>query len=322
MADGTKNEIKIELANYKKLKATKKNSKIEEKEIESALKYVQNSRTKTVTVNKPAEKGNRIEIDFEVRCGGVKVENGESKNHPLILGEGQFLPGFEKELEGMKAGDEKEFFLKVPDDWADKRVAGKNLDFKVKMNLVQERQVPELNDEFAISLGKFKSLEEFKSSVVDGIKQEKELMDKQRLRIELIEQVADNSKIEVPQKLVDLELENMINEFKLSITQFGLEFETYLTQIKSTLDELKNSWKAQAEKRAKIGLCIKAIADKEGIVPTTQEIEEKMNQELMRYPDIEKVKKDIDLVALKEYTEGVIINEKVFELIEREAEIL
>jgi len=312
-------EIKIELANYKGLMATQRESKVEEKEIESALKYIQNSRAKTITVNKPAEKGNRIEIDFEVRCGGVKVENGESKNHPLILGEGQFLPGFEKELEGMKAGEEKEFSLKVPDDWADKRVAGKGLDFKVKMNLVQERQVPELNDEFAISLGKFKSFEEFKKSVVDGLKQEKELTDKQRMRIELIEQVANSSKIEVPKELVDMELENMINEFKLSITQFGLDFETYLLQIKSTLDELKNSWRVQAEKRAKIGLCIKAIADKEKIIPTTEEIEEKMNQELMRYPDVEKVKKEIDLVALKEYTEGVIINEKVFALLEREA---
>lgn len=320
------NEIKIELANYKGLKATKKDLKVEEKEIESALKYIQNSRVKTITVNRPAEKGNRIEIDFEVRCGGVKVENGESKNHPLILGEGQFLPGFEKELEGMKAGGEKEFSIKVPADWADKRVADKNLDFKVKLNLVQERQLPELNDEFAVSLGKFKTFEEFKKSVVEGLKQEKELMDKQRIRISLIEQVANDSKIEVPKELADMELDNMINEFKLSITQFGLDFETYLMQIKSTLDELKNNWRAQAEKRAKIGLCIKAIADKEGIIPTTEEIEEKMNQELMRHnvkvPPSGGIPSEggkIDLVALKEYTEGVIINEKVFELLEREA---
>jgi len=316
------NEIKIELANYKGLKATKRELKIEEKELENALKYVQNSRAKLITINDPAQKGNRIEIDFEVRCAGVKVENGESKHHPLILGEGQFLPDFEKNIEGMKAGEEKEFSLKVPAEWADKRVADKNLDFKVKVNLVQERQVPEMNDEFAQSLGKFKTWEEFKKNVIDGLKQEKELMEKQRIRIELIEQVASNSKIEVPQELVKTELENMINEFKLSITQFGLDFETYLTQIKSNIEDLKKSWNEQAEKRAKIGLCIKAIADKEKIIPTTQEIEEKMNQELMRYPDIEKAKKEIDLVALKSYTESIIINEKVFELIEREAEIL
>ena len=313
------NEIKIELANYKGLKAKKHELKVEEKEKENALHYIQNSRTKLITTNKPAEKGNRMEIDLEVRCGGVKVENGESKNHPLILGEGQFLPDFEKNITGMKAGEEKEFSLKVPEEWSDKRVAGKNLDFKVKVNLVQERQIPEMNDEFAQSLGNFKSWDDFKKSVEEGLLQEKELMEKQRIRLELIEQVADNSKIEVPEALVESELESMINEFKLSITQFGLDFDTYLAQIKSNLEDLKKNWKAQAEKRAKIGLCIKAIADKEKIIPTAQEIEEKMNQELMRYPDIEKVKKDIDLVALKSYTESVIINEKVFELLEREA---
>jgi len=322
-------EIKIELANYKGLKAKKHELKVEEKELNNALKYIQNSRAKLITINEPAQKGNRLEIDFEVRCGGVKVENGESKNHPLILGEEQFLPGFEKELEGMKAGEEKEFSLKVPTDWADKRVADKNLDFKVKMNLVQKREIPEMNDEFAVSLGKFKTFEEFKESVNDGLIQEKEIMEKQRIRIELIEQVADNSKIEAPQELINKELDNMINEFKLSITQFGLDFETYLMQIKSTLDDLKNNWKSQAEKRAKIGLCIKAIADKEKIVPTAQEVEEKMNQELMRYnmkvPPVGGIPTEvgnIDLVALKEYTESVIINEKVFELIEREAEIV
>ncbi|HPJ80587.1 MAG TPA: trigger factor [Candidatus Portnoybacteria bacterium] len=313
------NEIKIELGDYKGLKATKRKLKVEAKEMENALKYVQNSRAKIITVNEPVKKGNRLEVDFEVRCAGVKVENGESKNHPLILGEGQFLPGFENELEGMKAGEEKEFSLKVPAEWQDKRVAGKNLDFKVKVNIVQERQVPEMNDEFAQSLGNFKTWEDFKKNVEDGLFQEKELMEKQRIRIELIEQVAENSKIDLPKALIDAELNNMINEFKASISQFGLELETYLSQIKSSLEDLKNNWKTQAEKRAKMGLCIKAIADKEKIVPTAKEIEEKMNQELMRYPDIEKAKKEIDLVALKSYTEGAIINEKVFELLEKEA---
>ena len=233
------NEIKIELANYKGLKAKKRELKIEEKEKENALRYVQNSRTKLITINRPAEKGNRMEIDLEVRCGGVKIENGESKNHPLILGEGQFLPDFEKNITGMKAGEEKEFSLKVPVEWPDKRVAGKNLDFKIKVNLVQERQIPEMNDEFAQSLGDFKTWEDFKKSVEDGLLQEKKLMEKQRIRLELIEQVADNSKLEVPKTLVESELENMINEFKLSITQFGLDFDTYLTQVKSNMDELK-----------------------------------------------------------------------------------
>lgn len=315
-------EIEIKLANYKGIEVKKHELKVEEKEIDNALNYLQKSRAKIITINQSAQKGNRIEIDFEVRSGGVQIENGSSKNHPLILGEGHFLPGFEDQLGGMKAGEEKEFSLKVPADWSDKRIADKSLDFKVKMNIVQERQLPEINDEFAKSMGKFDNLSAFKENVKQGLMQEKEMMEKQRMRIEIIEKVAEDSKIEAPEVLVERELENMVNEFKMNVDQFGMDFETYLTQIKATAEELKKGWKEQAEKRVKIGLCLKAIADKEKIVSTTQEIEERMNQELMRYSDVGKVKKDIDLVAFKEYTENILINEKVFELLEREAKII
>src|SRR4030042_3195677 len=151
-------EIPIELADYKGLEIKKNKIKVEKKEIDKSLDYLAQSRAKIITVNQPAQKGNRIEIDFEFRSAGVKIEDGTSKNHPLILGDGRFLPGFEKELEGMKAGQEKEFSLKVPKDWPDKRIADKNLDFRVKMNIVQQREIPELNDEFAKSLGNFQSL--------------------------------------------------------------------------------------------------------------------------------------------------------------------
>lgn len=322
-------EISVELGNYKGLEAKKRELKVEEKEIDNSLNYLQKSRASIITINRPAEKGDRVEINFEVKSGGVQIENGVSKNHPLILGEGHFLPGFESQLEKMKAGEEKTFSLKVPADWSDKRIADKNLDFKVKMNVVQERQFPEINDEFAKSLGKFDTLEDFKKSIKGGLMQEKELMEKQRVRIELIEKVAENSKIEVPEELIEKELENMVNEFKMSIDQLGMDFENYLTHIKATAEELKKGWKEQAEKRVKIGLCLKAIADKEKIFLATQEVEERMNQELMRYNvkvpptgGIPPEGGNIDLVAFKEYTENILINEKVFELLEREAKII
>jgi len=322
-----KKEITIELGNYKGIEVKKHKLKVEEKEIDHSLDYLQKSRAKIITINSPAQKGNRTEIDFEVRSGGVQIENGLSKNHPLILGEGHFLPGFEDNLEGMKAGEEKEFSLKVPADWGDKRIADKNLDFKVKINIVQERQIPEINDEFAKSLGKFDSISALKENIKQGLMQEKEIFEKQRIRIEIIEKVAENSKIEVPEELVEKELENMVNEFKMSVDQFGMDFETYLTQIKATAEELKKGWKDQAVKRVKIGLCLKAIADKEKIAPTTQEIEERMNQELMRLKvppagGIPTEVGNIDLVAFKEYTENILINEKVFELLEQEAKII
>jgi len=295
----------MKLAVYKGLKIKKNELQVEEKEIDNALDYLQKSRAKIITVNRPAEKGNRVEIDFEVKNSGVKIENGESRNHPLILGAGGFLPGFEEKLEGMKSSEEKEFSLKVPGNWSDKRIADKNLDFKVKMNLVQERILPDLNDEFAKSLGSFDSLSALRNSIKDGLMQEKEIKEKERTRLELIERIADNSEIDVPRELINQETENMVNEFEANISVFGLDFETYLKEIKKTIDDLKKEWKPQAEKRVKIGICLKAIAEKEKIEVSDEEVEQ--------------AKKDVDSKELKEYTKNVLINEKVFELLEKEA---
>lgn len=313
--------ILIELADYKGLKTKKNQLKIEKHELEKSLDYLKNSRAKIVTVNRPAEKGNRIEVDFEVRHGGVKIENGTSKNHPLILGEGRFIPGFEKQIEGMSKGEEKNFSLKIPADWPDKSIADKNLDFTVKMNLVQERQIPELNDEFAKSLGNFNSLEELKKSVEEGLFREKETKEMQRIKIELIEKVAEKSKLEIPESMVSEELEKMINEFKFSISGLGLDFEKYLQEINKNIDGLKKDWKSQAEKRVRIAICLKAIAEKEKIEVNDEEVENKINEELKNYPNIDEVKKNIDLNVLKEYTKDVLRNEKVLGLLEKEAKI-
>lgn len=315
-------EIDIKLGKYKGLKVKKNKLEVKEEEIKKTLDYLQNSRAKIITVNRPAKKGDRIEIDFEVKQGNVKIENGESKNHPLILGQGHFLPGFEKELEGMKEGQEKNFSLKVPDDWIDRRIANKNLDFKVKMRLVQERELPIINDDFAKSSGNFQSLTDLKESIKDGLMQEKEIKEKQRIRIEIIEQIAEISEMEIPENLIVEEAERMIIELKMSIANIGLDFEIYLKQIKKNIDDLKKELKEQAEKRKRISACLDEIAERENIEVSDEEVFARINENLKHYPSPEQAKKNIDLPVLKEYTKNIIRNEKIFELLEREAKIV
>ena len=312
----------VELGKYKEIRVKRKKLEVEDREVDKSLEYLQKSRVKLVTVNRPARNGDRLEIDFSTRLGGVKVENGESKNHPLILGEARFMPGFEKELEGMKTGEEKKFSLKTPKEWPQKNLVGKNLDFQVKLNLVQERDIPKLSDEFVKSLGDFKSLDQLKKSIKQGIFQEKELKEKERIRAEIIERIADSSKIDMPEALVVLELDKMVNELQASVGDMGLDFDKYLSQIKKTVDDLKKEWKVQAEKRARINLVLRAVAKKEKIEIGDDEVKERIDETLRHYPNIEETKKNLDISALKEHIKGVIRNEKVFELLEREAEII
>jgi len=313
--------VEVKLAKYKGLKVKKNKLEVKEEEVKKALDYLQNSRAKIITVNRPAKKGDRLEIDFEVRQVGAKIENGTSKNHPLILGRGNFLPGFEEKLEGMKSGQEKKFSLKAPTDWPNQKIANKNLDFKVKMNLVQERELPKIDDGFAKSLGNFDSLEALKKSIKEGLFGEKEIKEKQRVRMEMIEKIAQDSKIKVTDMLIKEEIEKMINEFRISIKNIGLDFDTYLKEIKKTIEDLKKDWYKEAEKRVRISLCLREIAKKENIEVGEEEVKEKINEDLKHYPGVEEVKKNIDLNVLKDYTKNILINEKVFVLLEDKAKI-
>jgi len=157
--------------------------------------------------------------------------------------------------------------------------------FEIKMNLVQKREIPSLNDEFARSLGKFDSLNHLKKSIKDGLFQEKEIKEKERIRLELIEKAAADSKVEIPEILIDIEIEKMIDELRNSTQSMGLSFENYLKSINKTIEA------------------------------------EKINETLKYYSSIEEARKNIDLEALKHYTENVIKNEKVFELLEKNAKI-
>lgn len=312
----------IKLANYKGLEVKRQKLEVEPEEINESLRYLQKSRAKLITVNRPAKKGDRVEIDFITKSGGVKIEGGESKNHPLILGENRFIPGFEENLEGMKDKEEKEFSLKIPKDWHQKNLADKKLDFEIKMNLVQERQVPELSDEFVKSLGNFQSLEQLKNNIKEGILEEKKQKDRERIRTELAGKVAENSEMDIPEALINFELDKMIGELKASVEDMGLDFDAYLQEIKKTSEDLKKEWRKNAEKRVKIALVLREIAKKEKIETSEGEVIERTNKILEHYASMEEAKKKIDLPAVKEYAKDIIKNEKVFELLEREAKII
>lgn len=306
----------IKIAKEKKPKS-KEEILIEDKEIEQSLEWLQKSRAKYITTRREAREGDRIEIDFETRLNGVKITNGESKNHPLILGQSRFIKGFEEQLKGMKEGEEKEFSLLFPSDYYKKDLADKLVDFKVKMNLVQEQELPKLDDKFAQNLGNLNSLENLRQSIKEGIGQEKEEEEKEKWRLEIISKIADQSVIEIPDLLIKEELKKMIEDLKIKTEQFGLNWSKYLTETKKTEDDLKKDWQAQAIKRVKVALVLREIAEKEKIDVSQNEVAEEINKFLSHYSNIKQAEKDVDIKQLKEYTYGVIRNKKVFQLLEK-----
>jgi trigger factor len=309
----------IKLGNHRKdVQKIKKEKKIEvsEKEVSDELQNLARSRAKLITVTRPAQKGDRVEIDFEVQIEGKAIEGGTSKNHPLTIGENFFIPGFEENLIEMKEGEEKTFELPFPDDYHKKDLAGKMASFKVRIALVQKKELPKVDDDFAKSLGEFENLEKFKTNLKEGIKIEKEKKNQEKWRSEAIEEIVKGSQMEIPDVLLEGELDKMMAEFEQNIAQMGMEMEAYLANLKKTKEELQKDWHEPAEKRVKAALALREIAESESIKVESKEIEEEMNKVIAYYKNMGSLEKNIDMERLYTYTKGVLLNEKVFQFLE------
>lgn len=305
----------VELPDYKSIasKSKKRATKVEEKEIGSALSWLQRSRAKLAPKEESSQKGDFIELFYS----SPQIENGREFKDGFVLGQGHFIPGFEEKLEGMMPGTEKEFSLTFPKDFARKELASKKVDFKVKVNSVQTMTLPEINEEWARSLGTFDSLDALRQNIREGLVQEKEMAESQRLRGEILEKIAQSCKMEIPEILVESEKNKMLSNLKEKVSQdLKIPFQDYLNQIKKTEQELVDSFGPEAQKRIIKFLILREIAKRENVQVSEEEVKTEADKILKYYPDIEKAKEQFDSDRLKLYTEGEIKNEKVFQILE------
>jgi trigger factor len=312
----------IEMPDYQEIikkipKAKKETLVIEEKEIEQAFIWLQNSRASLEKVNRPAKKEDIVTIDYQIKEDKNLIENGEDKDYSFILGKGNFIPGFEDNLIGMKSGEEKKFELVVPKDWAQKNLQNKKLTINVSLKEIKTKQLPSLDDKFAQSVGEFKSLEDLKKNIREGLLLEKKQKETEKWRLEALEKITTETKADLPEILVQNEIEKMIEELKAQLDKMQLPFEKYLEQIKKDEKELRKELQELAEKRVISALVLREIASIEKIEVSEKEIEEKVNEILKQIPETEK-KENIDKNNLKEFALGIIRNEKVFQILEGE----
>lgn len=300
------------LPDYRKMKVKKRKVEVKPAEVERLIRNLQKSRAKFKKVDRPAKINDAVEIDFKTYLNKVPIDRGESKNHPLILGENKFVPGFEEKLIGMRKGDKKEFTLRFPKDYYQKDLANRDVEFKVEMKSVQERELPKIDDEFAQSLGRFKDLADLKSKLTDNLKQEKEMKEKSRFEMEMLQKIADQTEMEIPEVLIQAEIEKMINELKDMVKASGGEFDKYLKSIKKTEEDLKDEFKDRAKERVKYGLILREIAQKEKIKTDDQEVEQERQRTLAHYQHDKEMMEKIQSEEYKEYIRGLIQNRKVF----------
>jgi trigger factor len=299
-----------------KTKAEYREPVADDAEIDRAVAWLAESRVSLVAAGRPAAHGDHVEVDFEIRRDGVKIAEGDSRNHPLVIGQGKFIPGFEDALIGMSPDERKKFSLSVPDDWRERTMAGQSLDFDVTMKAVYRRIMPEITDDFAKTLGDFTSLEALRINIRDGIVAEKTEKERQRVRSMTVGAIAGKADMDVPAVLVAGETEKMIAEHKASIAEIGMQWPDYLLHIKKTEDDLRGEWRDEAQNRVRASLVLREIAREEKIAPTEEEIASRMERYLEQFAGTGRSSRDIDRDDLRDYTQGILRNEKVFELME------
>jgi len=306
----------MELGVYRNLKLEKKKIQVEDKEIKEAIQYILKSRATYQDFDGPAENGHHLEIDFEVGAYGQPIEGGKSENHPFVLGKGNFIPGFEEQLLGLKKGEAKEFSLEAPEDYYQKSLAGKILDFKVTVKAVKTVTVPELDGSFIKSLGHFESEEELRENIAEGIKAEKEQKEAERLRMEILNKIEENSKIDLPGKMVEQQLDALIANFDHNLHTQGMELALYLAHLKKTQGDLRKEWRGQAEKQIRQSLILREIGKREKIKVNDEEIEQAAGGLLMRYAAQGQDQSKINMEEVKQRSGEAIFREKVIQFLE------
>lgn len=220
------------------------------------------------------EKGDAVVIDFATTIDGAALEGGQSTGYPLVIGESKFIPGFEEQLVGLNANETREFDLRFPADYHQQSLQNKLAHFTVTVKEVKRRVLPELNDEFAKTLGNFQTVADLRQAISQQIGLENQGREKQRQELELLDTLVQQSTFPaLPKRLVDHEVHRMIHELEHSVSAQGLSFADYLTHLKKTEAELETEFRPDAEKRVKVSLVVRQLAHDNTLEATAAEID-------------------------------------------------
>lgn len=296
---------------------SKKETVVGDEDVDREIGRLASNRAKLVTVDREARDGDTAVLDFRVLRDGVPIENGTSKQHPIILGSGAFIPGFEEQVVGMRAGEEKSFELSFPEKYHAKELAGQSATFEVRLTAVQERDVPALDDAFAQSVGKFQTIGELRESFRSGMLEEKRSQAAEEHRTKILDVLTEAVQAELPKILVDEELVKMQQEFEQQVQGLGMEFETYLNGIGKDKETLYAEWEPQARKRVLAALALEEVAKEQEIEPASDEIEMEMNKMLQYYRNVKDIEKKLDMTRLYQHARGQLRNKSTFEYLEK-----
>ena len=308
----------VELGKYKGIEIKKIEYTTTDKDIEHELGHMAERNSRLITIeDRPVQKGDITTIDFEGSVDGVNFEGGKAENHELEIGSNTFIPGFEDQIIGMKLEEEKDIKVKFPEDYFSKDLAGKDAIFKVKLHEIKKKELPKIDDEFAKDVSEFDTLEELKNSIKEKLDTENQNKAKYETEEEAIKVVCNNTNLDIPKGMIELEIDNMIKDMETRLSYQGLKLNQYLQMMGKTENDIRENFKEQAEKSIKSRLILEAIVKAEKFNVSPEELENKIKEMAKQYNrnEEELLKNE----QLKEYIEENIKTEKAVEFIVKNA---
>ena len=273
-----------ELGKYKGIEIKKIEYKVTDEDIEHELGHMQEHNSRLISVeDRPVEKGDIANINFEGFVDGVAFEGGKAENHDLEIGSNTFIPGFEDQIIGMNIDEEKDIKVKFPDEYFSKELAGKDATFKVKLHEIKKKELPTLDDEFAKDVSEFDTLKELKASIKE--KQQKQNDERAKYETEdaVMKAVCENVKVDIPSGMVETETENMLKDMEQRLAYQGLKLDQYLQMMGKTKEEMQKEYEPQANEAIKSRLAIEAVIKAEKIEVLDTDVEEKMKEMAKNY---------------------------------------
>ena len=303
------------LADLEKVSIEAKSTAIKDEEVEKVVQELRKMQKTEHDVERPSKAGDKLTVDMDMFLEKVPVEGGSVKNHHIYLDEEYFIPGLKEEVIGMKKGDVREFRLTFPKDHFQKNLAGREVDFKVVANDVKELREPELNDDFAKSVGK-DTVDELRALLRENLEKESVDKEKQRQEIAAMEKLIEKSEFEeIPELLVNSQAQQMLHEFQHSIERQGMTFDDYLAKVGKKKTDLLLDFTPEALKRAKSSILVRAIAEQEKIEPTDAELLEEQTKMINMYKDDPETQERVRSEEGMRYLRIVLRNRKVMEYI-------
>ena len=305
----------VKLGAYTGIKIRKAEYTVKDEDVEADLRRLQERNSRLVAVEgRPAENGDTATIDFSGSVNGEKFEGGTSENYPLVLGSGSFIPGFEEQVVGMNVGEEKDVQVKFPEDYQAEELKGKDAVFAVKLNKLEKKELPEVNDEFIKDAAGAESVDAYKKEVRERLEKQAKQRADAETEDNIVRAITAGAEVEIPDAMIESQMDAMVQsaEYRLSAQYGGMKLEDYLRYMGSNLADFREGYRAHATEQVKSQLVIDKIVRQEKIAATEEEVDAKLEEFAKAAgKSLEEYKKESGATQ-REYIENEIVVDKLF----------